>query len=81
MTFSLGLTGLSANVQRTVTAELVVSDTDIGGNQTGNYAPSLQAEMSRNTAILCKTPSGALFYYVIDAERSIPGYPPIMRRI
>jgi hypothetical protein len=79
MTFSLGLTGISANQRNSLNAELSVSDLDIGGTQTGNYAPSLQSEMSRGTAILCKGPDGLLAYYTIDAERSIPGYPPIMR--
>ena len=79
MTFSLGLTGISANQRNSLNAELSVSDIDIGGTQVGNYAPSLQSEMARNTAILCKGPDGQLAYYTIDAERSIPGVSLILR--
>jgi hypothetical protein len=37
--------------------------------------------MSDNVAFLCKNPDGSQGLYQIDAERSIPGQPPILRAL
>ena len=37
--------------------------------------------MMTNDYILCKNPDGSQSYYVIDAERSIPGVSLVMRPV
>jgi hypothetical protein len=39
-----------------------------------------QRAMRNGLAFLCLGPDGAQHWYTIDAERSIPGQPPILRR-
>ena len=42
-------------------------------------APGQQsAAMRKNEAFLCQRPDGSERYYTIDAERSVPGQPPIL---
>lgn len=80
-TFSLGLTGISANHRPSVVPTITVGDTDQAGNVVGTYGQSQQQEMRTNTPILCKGPDGLLTYHVIDAERSIPGVSIILRKV
>jgi hypothetical protein len=40
-----------------------------------------QAAMSDGNSFLCKNPDGSQGWYVFDAERSIPGYPPVLRAL
>ncbi len=40
-----------------------------------------QNSMQTGTQILCKNPDGSKSWYVIDAERSIPGVQRVMRAV
>lgn len=69
MTYSLAITGVRASPS--LPASYTLSDANA---RTGNQANAMQ----NGTAILCKGPDGAEAYYKIDAERSLPGYPPVL---
>ena len=71
MTYSLAVKGVGAH-NPALPQTLTLSDANaVLGSQ--------QNAMSLGTAFLCKRPDGSERLYVIDAERSIPGYPPVMR--
>lgn len=70
MTYSLNVKGVRADNPPQV-QNLTVSDPQA--------VPGGQANaMMRNTRFLVKRPDGSERYYVIDAERSIPGLPPVL---
>lgn len=69
MTYSLAITGVRASPPLPVVYTL--SDANA---RAGNQANAMQ----NGTNILCKGPDGAERYYRIDAERSLPGYPPVL---
>ena len=70
MTYSLSVKGVRADsAQQPQT--LTLSDDNA-------RAASQQLAMRLGTQFLCKGPDGAERYYQIDAERSIPGYAPIL---
>lgn len=65
MTYSLGATGQRAD------SEFVVNNIKIG--DAAGLIGSQQNAMQNNTQVLCKNPDGSQSYYMIDAERSLPG--------
>lgn len=71
MTYSLGITGVRAYPNPNPIENLKLSDDSA-------RLGSQQQAMARNTSFLCKGPDGRELYYRIDAERSIPGYAPIL---
>ncbi len=71
MTYSLSITGMNANHQSTV-ANLTLSDTNaLPGGQ--------QLAMAQGAYFLCKRPDGSQAYYRLDAERSTPALPVLIR--
>lgn len=71
MTYSLGITGSRAFPNPNPISNLTLSD--------ANATAGAQANATmRGTHFLCKGPNGAEAFYQIDAERSIPGYAPIL---
>lgn len=70
MTYSLGVTGVRADNPPQI-KNLTVSDPQavLGGQANA---------MMRGTHFLCKRPDGSERYYMIDAERSVPGQPPVL---
>lgn len=70
MTYSLNVKGVRAD-NPSQPQNLTVSDEQatLGGQQ---YT------MMQGTHFLVKRPDGGESYYRIDAERSIPGYPPVL---
>lgn len=71
MTYSLSVTGLNANHKFTVTT-LTLSDANaLAGGQ--------QMAMSQGTQFLCKGPDGGERLYRLDAERSTPSVPVLIR--
>jgi hypothetical protein len=40
-----------------------------------------QGAMSDGVTFLCKNPDGSKAWYTFDAERSLPGQPPILRAL
>ena len=73
MTYSLAFTGLRADLPSTIT-NIKLSDTQ---GRAGQQA----AAMANGTQVLCKGPDGAEAYYVIDAERSLPGGPVFLLKV
>jgi hypothetical protein len=80
MTYSLGVTAINAN-SRYTPLTLNVSDADSTGDVVSNYGPSQQTNMRSGAQVLCKNPDGSQSYYVIDAERSVPGVSLVMRPV
>jgi hypothetical protein len=80
MTYSLGLTAINAG-SRYTPLTLQVSDVDTASDQMGTFGPSQQSNFRTGAQILCKNPDGSQSYYVIDAERSIPGVSIVMRPV
>jgi len=80
-TFSQSVTGINANARYNVPKNVQVGDVDMDGSVVGNNAAAQQGAMSTNDWILCKNPDGSQSYYVIDAERSIPGVSLVMRPV
>lgn len=70
MTYSVGIKGVRADNPPQI-QNLTVSDTQATA---GNQALAMQ----QGTHFLCKRPDGSERYYRIDAERSIPGQPPVL---
>ncbi len=71
MSYSLSVTGLNANHRFTV-ANLTLSDTNaLPGGQ--------QLAMAQGTAFLCQRPDGSQAYYRLDAERSTPATPVLIK--
>jgi hypothetical protein len=86
MTYTLATVGWNANHRFPPTAITNVSTTvglqDVTLSDANARAPGAQQNaMMLGTQILCQTPSGGQAWFTIDAERSIPGYPPVMRRV
>lgn len=70
MTYSVGATGIRAgNFAQPVTQILSDDQATVG-------AQALAQQ--RGTHFLCKGPDGFQRYFAIDAERSVPGLPPIL---
>ena len=81
-TFSIGLTGASAN-QKFAQKELTVPDDVVaatGVTLTVATVSGMANCMQLNQPFLAKGPSGALNWYTYDAERSTPALP-ILRRV
>ena len=70
MTYSVNAKGVRADNPPQI-QNLTVSDTQA---TTGGQALAMQ----QGAHFLCKRPDGSERYFRIDAERSIPGYPPVL---
>ena len=71
MTYSLSITGLNANHRFTV-ENLTLSDS--------NAMPGgMQLAMAQGTSFLCQRPDGSQAFYRLDAERSTPSVPVLIR--
>lgn len=66
MTYSLGITGARAD-NFAQPLNQVISDSS------ARFPGAQQRAMMHGRAMLCRGPDGVESYYVIDAERSIPG--------
>lgn len=82
-TYSQSLTGINAGARYNAPATVRVGDLDAAGNALNSIgdANAQQGSMARGNQILCKNPDGSQSYYVIDAERSIPGVSIVMRPV
>jgi hypothetical protein len=84
MTYSLAAVAWNANHRfpptRVTNVGTTVGVQDLTLSDANAPVGAQQNAMQTGTQILCQTPSGGQAWFVIDAERSIPGYPPIMRR-
>lgn len=69
MTYSLAITGVSANQTMGTAKPYTLSDAQ--AITTG----AMQQAMSQGTQFLCKGPDGAQKLYRLDAERSTPSVP------
>jgi hypothetical protein len=85
MTYSLAQVGWNANHRWPPTAIAPVGSTvqvqDMLLTDANARPGNQQNAMMTGTQVLCQTQSGEQHWFVIDAERSIPGYPPVMRRV
>jgi len=79
-TYSQSVTGINAGSRYTAKT-LEVGDTDITGTVVGTTAASQGETMQTGAQVLCENPDGSQSYYVIDAERSIPGVSLVMRPV
>jgi len=73
-TYSLGATGRRADEAPATTNFIKVGDT-------AGRSGSQQLAMSQNTPILCKNFDGSQSWYTIDAERSLPGGPIVLKAV
>ncbi len=73
MTYSLSVTGLNANHVGSTLENLTLSDAQ------GITTQSMQQAMAQNTYFLCKRPDGSQAYYRLDAERSTPSVPVLIK--
>ena len=83
-TYSQSITGINAGARYNTPASIRVGDLDAAGNALNSLAGAVgaqQGSMMRGNQILCKNPDGSQSYYVIDAERSIPGVSLVMRPV
>ena len=80
-TYSQSVTGINALARYNIPKNVSVGDLDIAGNVVGSYSLSQMGSAQRGDQILCKNPDGSQSYYVIDAERSIPGVSLVMRPV
>ena len=82
MTYSMSITGASANNQFQPLVVKVSDQVEAGGQTlTAVGAPAEQNMMRLGVPVLCTAPHGGQAWYVYDAERSIPGVSRIMRRL
>jgi hypothetical protein len=70
-TYSLAISGVGAH-NPFVPKTLTISDPNA-------QAGSQQSDMRTGTAFLCKGPDGSERYYRLDAERSTPANPVLLR--
>lgn len=70
MTYSLAIKGARASNPPQIQNVTVSDPQAVAGGQA--------LAMQLNTHFLCKGPDGFESYYRIDAERSIPGLPPVL---
>lgn len=68
MSYSLAITGMSANQTDSVSELLTLSDAQA---TPGGMANAMQ----NGTQFLCKGPDGSQAFYRLDAERSTPSVP------
>lgn len=82
-TYSQSLTGVAAGARYNAPLTVRVGDLDAAGNALNSAidAGAQQGSMSRGNQILCKNPDGSQSWYIMDAERSIPGVSLVMRRV
>ena len=82
-TYSQSLTGINAGARYSTPSTVRVGDSDAAGNALNALADAgaQRGSMSRGNQILCKNPDGSQSWYVIDAERSIPGVSLVMRPV
>ena len=82
-TYSQSLTGINAGARYSTPSTVRIGDADAAGNALNALADvgAQQGSMSRGNQILCKNPDGSQSWYVIDAERSIPGVSLVMRPV
>lgn len=80
-TYSQSVTGINANARYSTPSVLRVGDADAAGNAACNSAGAEQGSCMRGNQVLCKNPDGSESWYVIDAERSIPGVSLVMRAV
>jgi hypothetical protein len=82
-TYSQSLTGINAGA-RYAAKVLDVPDADAASNSLAgnvNFGFAQAGNMARGNQVLCKNPDGSQSWYVIDAERSVPGVSLIMRPV
>lgn len=70
MTYSLNIKGVRADSPSQPQTLTLSDDQARPGDQ--------QLAMQAGTQFLCRGPDGGESYFRIDAERSIPGYPPVL---
>ena len=84
-TYSQSLTGINAGARYNTPKTIQVGDLDAAGNVVGagnaNFPGAQNGSMQRGNQILCKNPDGSQSWYVIDAERTIPGVSVVMRPV
>jgi hypothetical protein len=82
-TYSQSITGVNAGARYNAVKTVQVGDADAAGNALNAVADGLsqQGVMQRGNQILCKNPDGSQSWYTIDAERSVPGGPLVMRAV
>lgn len=73
MTYSLSVTGVSANHRFPAAETLTLADAQ------GITFQAMQQAMAQNTQFLCQGPDGAQRLYTLDAERSTPSVPILIR--
>lgn len=74
MTYSLGITGTRADAKPSQPTNVTLSDEYGQRGGRGRAARTGQQ-------ILCRNPDGSQGYYVIDAERTIPGVQTVLRAV
>lgn len=72
-TYSLGATGARAD------QKFAVNNVQIGDS--AGLAGSQQLAMATGAQILCKRPDGSQRWFTIDAERSLPGGPVVLKAV
>lgn len=74
-TYSLAVTGTRADSSPYAVNNVVLADT------VSQSVGDQQNAMQLNTPFLCKNPDGSFSWYVLDAERSIPGVNRVLRPV
>ena len=74
-TYSQSVSGINAGARYNTPLTVKVGDSAC------QSAGDEQNSMQTGTQVLCKNPDGSQSWYVIDAERSIPGVQRVMRAV